>query len=56
MGLAPITSGRESLASLTLHCYHCNPLYMDYFFLKVKVAQSRLTLCNLMDYTVHGIL
>ena len=24
--------------------------------LKVKVAQSRLTLCNPMDYTVHGIL
>ena len=23
---------------------------------KVKVAQSRLTLCNPMDYTVHGIL
>ena len=23
---------------------------------KVKVAQSSLTLCNLMDYTVHGIL
>ena len=23
---------------------------------KVKVAQSCLTLCNLMDYTVHGIL
>ena len=24
--------------------------------MKVKVAQSRPTLCNLMDYTVHGIL
>ena len=24
--------------------------------MKVKVAQSHLTLCNLMDYTVHGIL
>ena len=23
---------------------------------KVKVAQSCLTLCELMDYTVHGIL
>ena len=23
---------------------------------KVKVAQSCLTLCNPMDYTVHGIL
>ena len=23
---------------------------------KVKVTQSRLSLCNLMDYTVHGIL
>ena len=23
---------------------------------KVKVAQSRLTLCDTMDYTVHGIL
>ena len=26
------------------------------FFLQVKVAQSCLTLCNPMDYTVHGIL
>ena len=24
--------------------------------MKVKVAQSRLTLCDPMDYTVHGIL
>ena len=24
--------------------------------LKMKVAQSCLTLCNPMDYTVHGIL
>ena len=24
--------------------------------LKVKVTQSCLTLCNFMDYTVHGIL
>ena len=23
---------------------------------EVKVAQSRLTLCDLMDYTIHGIL
>ena len=23
---------------------------------KVKIAQSYLTLCDLMDYTVHGIL
>ena len=23
---------------------------------KVKVAQSCLTLCDLMDYTVHGLL
>ena len=26
------------------------------FHMKVKVAQSCLTLCNLMGYTVHGIL
>ena len=26
------------------------------FILKVKVAQSCLTLCDSMDYTVHGIL
>ena len=25
-------------------------------YLKVKVAQSCLTLCDPMDYTVHGIL
>ena len=28
---------------------------MNLFHLKVKVAQSCLTLCNPMDYTVHGI-
>ena len=27
-----------------------------YELVKVKVAQSRLTLCDPMDYTVHGIL
>ena len=27
-----------------------------YFILKVKVAQSCSTLCDPMDYTVHGIL
>ena len=34
-------------------------LWMDYYLLhnwKVKVAQSCLTLCTLMDYTLHGIL
>ena len=29
---------------------------MAFSMLKVKVAQSRLTLCNPMDYTVCGIL
>ena len=28
----------------------------DHGCLKVKVTQSCLTLCNPMDYTVHGIL
>ena len=28
----------------------------DHQFVKVKVAQWCLTLCDLMDYTVHGIL
>ena len=37
MGLTPITSGLESLASLTLHCYHYNPFYMDYFVWKWKL-------------------
>ena len=27
-----------------------------YIYMKVKVAQSCLTLCDPMDYTVHGIL
>ena len=30
--------------------------YSEEFDVKVKVAQSCLTLCNPMDYTVHGIL
>ena len=28
----------------------------DHGCLKVKVTQSCLTLCNPMDYTIHGIL
>ena len=31
-------------------------IYIKYIFSEVKVAQSCLTLCNPMDYTVHGIL
>ena len=31
-----------------------NPCYP--FYMKVKVAQSCPTLCDPMDYTVHGIL
>ena len=30
--------------------------YLVQFQVHVKVAQSRLTLCDPMDYTVHGIL
>ena len=30
--------------------------YFSFLFRKVKVAQSCLTLCDPMDYTVHGIL
>ena len=32
------------------------PLPTKVHLVKVKVAQSCLTLCNPMDYTVHGIL
>ena len=40
-------------------CPVISPRYIDLTAigtLKVKVAQSCLTLCNHMDYTVHGIL
>ena len=33
-----------------------NCTHLTYWQVKVKVAQSGLTLCNPMDYTVHGIL
>ena len=29
---------------------------LSLLYVKVKVTQSRLTLCNRMDYTIHGIL
>ena len=29
---------------------------LSLLYVKVKVTQSRLTLCNHMDYTIHGIL
>ena len=40
-------------------CYHCPAPTLSPRFgqkVKVKVAQSGPTLCDLMDYTVHGIL
>ena len=40
-------------------CYHCPAPTLSLRFrqkVKVKVAQSCPTLCDLMDYTVHGIL
>ena len=36
---------------LPIHIYVCVYIYM-----KVKVAQSCLTFCDPMDYTVHGVL
>ena len=37
---------------LSCNWFNCLHLSLD----RVKVAPSRLTLCNPMDYTVHGIL
>ena len=39
-------------------CMHCKILYhvIQHVFVKVKVTQLCLTLCDPMDYTVHGIL
>ena len=39
-------------------CMHCKILYyvIQQVFVKVKVTQLCLTLCDPMDYTVHGIL
>ena len=42
-----MTRGLENTQTLEIHM--SSPL-------KVKVAQSCPTLCDLMDYTVHGIL
>ena len=35
---------------------HCRRILYHLSYREVKVAQSCLTLCNSMDYTVHGIL
>ena len=40
---------------LTYAC-HLFPVLKELVFLKVKVTQSCLTLCESMDSTVHGIL
>ena len=36
--------------------FWCNDVYIQLEIVKVKVAQSCLTLCDPMDYTVSGIL
>ena len=33
-----------------------NKINKNYMKVKIKVAQLRLTLCDPMDYTAHGIL
>ena len=48
-----VTSGLEKVS------FHSNPKEgqcQRMFKVKVKVPQSGLTLCDLTDYTVHGIL
>ena len=35
---------------------YCHPAYLTYMQSEVKVVQSCLTLCDPMDYAVHGIL
>ena len=52
-----IATGSTELAcpiikSVLIRCMLC----IEYLKVKVKVAQSCLTLCDPMDYTVHGIL
>ena len=37
-------------------CGYCHPAYLTYSQSEVKVSQSCPTLCDPMDYTVHGIL
>ena len=43
----------------TMNCKSSNGLYLEWYFktyMKVKVSQSCLPLCDLIDYTLHGIL
>ena len=38
---------------------YCNPaclIYMQSIIIVIKVTQSCLTVCDPMDYTIHGIL
>ena len=42
--------------SATAHCSSSSCLHSDPWKVRVKVVQSCLTLCDPMDYTVHGIL
>ena len=41
---------------LDWHFIHPHCFFLNYFIVKVKVTRLRPTLCNPIDYTVHGIL
>ena len=46
----------QTILISTVYCYAIIPDKSVCLFVKMKVAQSRLTLCDPVDYTVHGIL
>ena len=56
--LLPIKHLCRSNRHLRLSCFNCTPptQHLPISILKVKVAQSCPTLCDPMDYTVHGVL
>ena len=44
-------------SSMVIHCfYHMVNLFLEWVSEWVKVTQACLTLCNPMDYIIHGIL
>ena len=47
-----------TVISLSCNCFHLllQKPYLASLWMKVKIAQSCPTLCDSMDYTVHGIL
>ena len=56
LGKNELSSAGEWWKSIRKWCLHCEIFLCLHHYIKCEVAKSCPTLCNPMDYTVHGIL